>query len=107
MLANAGGSVADIQGAIELLRSAPDRCQILRSSNRSMRQDFKSVVRGQASQQVAIKRTAPHARWRRDATARLFMVLGSLAGEQGMICCASRDWPRFRRLRGRPPATWQ
>jgi hypothetical protein len=75
MLANAGGSVAiayrdariaaplaDIQGAIELLRSAPDRRQILRSINRSARQVFNIVVRGQASQQAAIKRTAPHGR---------------------------------------------
>jgi hypothetical protein len=56
MRANAGGSVAiayrdaqivaplaDIQGAIELLRSAPDRRQILRSVNRSRRQNFNSV----------------------------------------------------------------
>ena len=67
MRANAGGSVAiayrdakivaplaDIRGAIELLRSAPDRRQILRSVNRSLRQDFNSVVRRQASQQTAM-----------------------------------------------------
>jgi hypothetical protein len=56
----------------------------------------------QASQQAAIKHTAPHARWRRmaNATARLFMVLGCLAREQGMICCASSNWPRLPTLAG-------
>ena len=56
MRANASGSVAiaaqnvaplaDIQDAIRLLRSAPDRRQILWSVNRSLRKHFNSVIQG-------------------------------------------------------------